>query len=1207
MDGWNEDDVLQPEGGQFSFSDQNSGAFNPFRPVSAADHFQRQAQQARQENNELIPADPGQMYGQPWTAPLSPPQPLSQPHQPVYDSPGSADSGRMLSSWSGSYTGGFQPSGGYPRIDDDPMPYPAGGFAIGGQPLPGPGGYQAFPPMFTAPVQPTGYEQPYPQQPYPAQPEPQGVSTWSGPMQPVQGNPADNYAMQNPDPRYTGGYPVQQPPQPGYGAPYGEPPQADPAPQAAEAPPSPWDLPKYPEDDSDWQPNSEDLKAAELYRAQQEQLEQESNSKSKPGDLNIPSYLKGAAKLRKPPALAPLKSAEAADEEAAPPEEAPADKPVQPEDEWFTNAAYQRPRQVDSNAGEEATEAIRQAAPTAGEDTAEATQRVVLPPSRRSRRSRQAGDETDVPVIQTPVSPARPEPPEDTPPGGDMPRRRRSRHGAGEAASAQESAAGSSGDASSSDAGECLPFVNQAGAKDTGVNPGSVRPVPACNPTTTPDGAPEETAGAAAPARPSPLRRPMLIHRSTAAYRVDPEDAEDPQPAAATTSARQDDDSSEPAIGVFSGGLPFGNAPAADTPVQPAPGEAPAIGGFFPLAEDGNDSGDSWQPFGGVPFGNAPAADTPVQPAPGEAPAIGGFFPLAEDGNDSGDSWQPFGGVPFGNAPIADTPVQPAPGEAPAIGGFFPLAEDGNDSGDSWQPFGSKAAPNTESESAGSPGGFSPGSNAFPGGPLFSGFSPLGDDDSGGSWQPFGHQASPPGNPLFPQFSEAAAPDPFFSIPDLPEPPGTVDMPLNDEALNELFNAEAGGTAERPFGISSYDAGDMPNPTRGHLPYDVVSAFDTSSNRRSIELIDATGGLKPEPAPEAAPAPEEAVIPQAPAPFPLPQKDPGKPPIKVSRLILLVVAAIMLLFCIAAGGRILIAYVQNTDEMANLSDNFYGATGMQLNEAGETVQLNQDGTTFPPDGHTGSSIFYSLTAQTGDGSGSQNAQTAANGSKRTRLSEYPLDQRFTIIETIGKMQNGDPEEDRPAYPNVSGQLTIPGLLQEWVVDGKDSTYYINHNYRNTQDYYGAVYVEQSCTLETPPENLHLRGSDAISDTGSEAVFSKLWQYKTGGSTFTMAHNTAHLILPHEELDFELFAVIEASSDPKNPKYFNYFSQPSFQSDEAMMNYVANARRHSIYTLPAEVQPGHRLLTVSTVSFSGDTSLVLLFRSNRLYSDEYIAN
>ena len=1166
MDGWNEDDVLKPEGSHAGFEGESTNAFNPFRPVSAADRFQRQTQQAPQDHNELIQSDPGQMYGQPWTAPLSPPQPLAQPRQPIYDGPGVPEPGMMQSGFTGGYTGSFQQSGGYPRIDDDPMPYPAGGFAIGGQPLPGPGGYQSFPPMFTAPVQPTGYEQPYPQQPYPRQPFPhqpepvQGVSSWSGPMQPVQGNPMGGYPMQDGDLRYTGGYPAQQLLQPGYGVPYSEPQQGDSAPEVTADPqPSPWELPQYPEEDSDWQPDSEALKAAELYRAQQQRQEEESRSKSSPDDLNIPSYLKASAKLRKPPALTPLKNAEAAGDEASPSQEKPTAGSVQPEpqEEWFTNATYQRPQPE-----QPAEEPSQQADPAAGEEAAD--QRVVLPPARRSRRSRQAEGEADAPVIQSPVIPARPEPPEDNPPGGEPQRRRRSRHGNGETTSAQGSAADGSGDASSSDAGDCLPFVNQAGAKDTGVNPASVRPVPACN-------------NPAAPERPSSLRRPMLIRRSAAAYRADPEDADDQRGFDVEMSGRQD-----------------GNTDG-----------AAATGGIsLPLNTNDSDGGTG-QPFAGQT--DAPATATPVQPVSPAITAFTGFAPLVDDGDSDGSSWQPFAGQT--DAPATATPVQPVSPATTAFTGFAPLVDDGDDDG--WQPFSGAVSQNAGGESAGFAGETVTGASVFdnpviPGAPLFSGFSLPADDwdDHFGSWQSFGDQPDPDSNPLFPHLADAASGE-LFTIPDLPEHPGTLDMPLNDEALNELFGGGTDGAAERPFGISSYDAGDMPNPDRGNLPYDVVSAFDTGSSRRSIELIDATGGLKPESAPEPAPAPETETPAQAsPA---LPRKDHGKPPIKVSRLILLVVAAAMLLFCIAAGGRILIAYVQNTDEMANLSGKFYDATGLQLNEAGETVQLNQDGTTFPPDGNNRPSILDSLTGQSDSGQNSHTAQTAATGSKRTRLSEYPLEQRFTIISTIDDMQKGDPEEDRPPYPNVVGQLTIPGFLQEWVVDGKDSTYYINHNYRNTSDYYGAVYVEQSCTLETPPENLHLRGSDAISDTGSEAVFSKLWQYKTGGSTFTMAHNTAHLITLHEELDFELFAVIEASGDPSRPDYFNYFSQPSFQSDDAMMNYVAAARRLSIYTLPADVQPGHRLLTVSTASVTGDTSLVLLFRSNRLYSDEYVEN
>ena len=175
---------------------------------------------------------------------------------------------------------------------------------------------------------------------------------------------------------------------------------------------------------------------------------------------------------------------------------------------------------------------------------------------------------------------------------------------------------------------------------------------------------------------------------------------------------------------------------------------------------------------------------------------------------------------------------------------------------------------------------------------------------------------------------------------------------------------------------------------------------------------------------------------------------------------------------------------------------------------------------------------------------------------------------------------------------VVGKLTIPGVLEEVVVQ-RNNTYYLTHNYRGGSSDAGAVFVDESCSFRSPPENLLLRGQAAIEGK----VFAPLWQYATGGRDFVASATTAHLTTLYEEADYVLFAVIVASSNPSSPDYFNYAGYPSFVTDADMLSYIEAAREQSLYSFNVDVTASDRLLTLATLGSSTE-SLVLLFRQMR---------
>lgn len=142
---------------------------------------------------------------------------------------------------------------------------------------------------------------------------------------------------------------------------------------------------------------------------------------------------------------------------------------------------------------------------------------------------------------------------------------------------------------------------------------------------------------------------------------------------------------------------------------------------------------------------------------------------------------------------------------------------------------------------------------------------------------------------------------------------------------------------------------------------------------------------------------------------------------------------------------------------------------------------------------------------------------------------------------------------------------------------------------------GAIFVDESCSLKTPPENLLIRGQA----NAAGKLFEPLLQYETQGNAFVESHGILRCDTIYEQAQYVVFAVLRADSVTNSPAYFNYAGYPTFQSDGQMMNYVEAARQKSKPRINVSVRPDDRLLTIATLAEGSDTtSLVLLCRMLR---------
>ena len=143
---------------------------------------------------------------------------------------------------------------------------------------------------------------------------------------------------------------------------------------------------------------------------------------------------------------------------------------------------------------------------------------------------------------------------------------------------------------------------------------------------------------------------------------------------------------------------------------------------------------------------------------------------------------------------------------------------------------------------------------------------------------------------------------------------------------------------------------------------------------------------------------------------------------------------------------------------------------------------------------------------------------------------------------------------------------------------------------------GAIFVDESITLKKPPENLLLRGQVTV---GGQAVCAAAAIRASRALRLSPSTGIIRCDTIYEEALYVVFAVIHADSNTASGEYFNYGGYTTFQNDSQMLNFVQNARAHSICNIDVDVQASDRLLTLACIPKDGETaSWVLLCRKLR---------
>jgi len=217
---------------------------------------------------------------------------------------------------------------------------------------------------------------------------------------------------------------------------------------------------------------------------------------------------------------------------------------------------------------------------------------------------------------------------------------------------------------------------------------------------------------------------------------------------------------------------------------------------------------------------------------------------------------------------------------------------------------------------------------------------------------------------------------------------------------------------------------------------------------------------------------------------------------------------------------------------------------------------------------------------------SASVQTAPPSVKEWWPDKYPDNPTLRVSSVFYELQRQNPD--------IVGWLKIDGVLEEAVVQ-RDNEYYLTHNALRQKSVTGALFLDENCNLKTVPTQTLIHGHNMKEG----AMFGSLKKYKVKDASFYRAHPYIEFNTIYENSTYVIFAVAEVDLRWNKGDYLPFWENVRFSSAESFMDYVRKARDLSHYRCNVDVQPGDRLLTLSTCTGNDDNKrLVVMARRLR---------
>ena len=169
---------------------------------------------------------------------------------------------------------------------------------------------------------------------------------------------------------------------------------------------------------------------------------------------------------------------------------------------------------------------------------------------------------------------------------------------------------------------------------------------------------------------------------------------------------------------------------------------------------------------------------------------------------------------------------------------------------------------------------------------------------------------------------------------------------------------------------------------------------------------------------------------------------------------------------------------------------------------------------------------------------------------------------------------------------------------------RDNEYYLTHNALKQKSVTGALFLDETCDLETVPSHMVIHGHNMKEG----AMFGSLKKYKVKDVSYYHEHPFIDFNTLYENGRYVIFAVGEVDIRSGKPDYLPFWLYSRFSSISAFNDFVERARLISHYRSNVDVQPGDRLLTLSTCTGTDENKrLIIMARKIREGENELELN
>ncbi len=186
-------------------------------------------------------------------------------------------------------------------------------------------------------------------------------------------------------------------------------------------------------------------------------------------------------------------------------------------------------------------------------------------------------------------------------------------------------------------------------------------------------------------------------------------------------------------------------------------------------------------------------------------------------------------------------------------------------------------------------------------------------------------------------------------------------------------------------------------------------------------------------------------------------------------------------------------------------------------------------------------------------------------------------------------------EAQKEWPDIAGILEAGKDTVEYVVQGSDNDFYLEHNYKGESSGAGAAFLDSRASLSPRSKNLIIHGHNMRND----AVFGGLDNYSS--PDYLKSNPLIYFYTETEKQVYVPFAVTDVNVDPEADDYFK-ITEWDFDTDQAFLDYAGYYKNNSLYDIPTDVKADDELLLLSTCSYTHDDSRQILC-CRKLRADE----